>query len=665
VRGNASATVSWVAPASNGGSAITGYTVTSSPGGFAASTTGALSFSVTGLTNGSSYTFSVVAANGVGVGPASAPSNAVTPSTVPSAPNILSATRGNAQVSVIWTLPASNGGAPIAGYTVTSSPGSFTSTTSATSAVVPGLTNGTSYTFTVVATNVAGSSLPSAASAPVVPATTPGPPTSVVGTRGASGQVIVSWNSPASNGGLAITNYTVTATPGGMTASSGGALNLSMAGLTNGTPYTFSVVAINAIGPGLASVSSAPVIPATFPSPPGKPTATAGSGQAAVSWTAPASNGGLPLTSYIVTSSPGALTAMALWPSLSANVAGLINGTQYTFTVRAISMFGSSPPSLPSDPVTPGVNLSAIWVNTSSSAWAVGNQGSITRWSGGSWNPQSSSTTADLRAIWADTTNSVWAVGTGGTIVRWNGGNWNQDSSGTTSDLNAVWGNSSNFVWAVGKGGTIVRFNGGNWNPESSGTTAELVAIWGNSTNQVWAVGKGGVIVRWNGGNWNLESSGTSNDLLAIFGTGSNSVWAVGKGGTIVRFNGGSWNPESSGTTNDLVALTGEQSSYVWAVGRSGTIVRWNGGSWNLDSSGTTSDLNAIWSSTTTTVWAVGRGGTIIRWNGGSWNQESSGTTSDLNAIAADASNSTWVVGNTATITWWTGGGWNPQPSGL
>jgi LPXTG-motif cell wall-anchored protein len=77
--GNTSAVVSWSAPTSNGGSAITGYTVTSSPGGFTATTTGARTATVSGLTNGTPYTFRVVATNAVGGSPPSPASVAVTP----------------------------------------------------------------------------------------------------------------------------------------------------------------------------------------------------------------------------------------------------------------------------------------------------------------------------------------------------------------------------------------------------------------------------------------------------------------------------------------------------------------------------------------------------------------------------------------------------------
>jgi chitodextrinase len=79
------------------------------------------------------------------------------------------ATAGNAQASVVFNVPLSNGGATIAGYTVTSSPGGFTATGASSPIVVTGLSNGTAYTFTVVATNAAGNSSASSPSLQVTP----------------------------------------------------------------------------------------------------------------------------------------------------------------------------------------------------------------------------------------------------------------------------------------------------------------------------------------------------------------------------------------------------------------------------------------------------------------------------------------------------------------
>ena len=91
--------------------------------------------------------------------------------------------------------------------------------------------------------------------------------------------------------------------------------------------------------------------PATEPGAPTAVTASAGNGQATVSFAAPASDGGSPITSYTVTSTPGSLAASG--PSSPITVTGLTNGTAYTFTVHATNAIGSGPESAPSNSVTP------------------------------------------------------------------------------------------------------------------------------------------------------------------------------------------------------------------------------------------------------------------------------------------------------------------------
>jgi hypothetical protein len=276
------------------------------------------------------------------------------PATAPGAPTIGTATPGNDQATVSFTPPASDGGSPITGYTVTSNPAGGVDAnagTTSTTHTVTKLTNGTSYTFTVTATNEIGTSLPSGPSNAVTPGIVPGAPTKVTATAG-NGQATVSFKLPASAWNP-ITGCTVTSKPGGITAYGVGS-PITVKDLTNGTAYTFTVTAENAIGTGPASKPSNKVTPIGVPGSPTGVTAKAGNADATVSFKAPASNGGSPITSYIVIPYIGAAAGKTTSGAHSPiTVKGLTNGTAYTFTVTAKNKIGTGPASSASIPVTP------------------------------------------------------------------------------------------------------------------------------------------------------------------------------------------------------------------------------------------------------------------------------------------------------------------------
>jgi len=189
--GDGTAAVSFTASQSdlNSANPITGYTVTVRRGfnvtsGPAVETVpGTTSpIDVTGLTNGTYYTVTVYASNAAGNGPESAPA-VVFPDTTPGAPTNVTATNSSngtntATVDVTFTPPASDGGLPIRNYTAVSSPGGIigTSGNGTPSIQVTGLTYGTSYTFTVYATNEDGNGPASDPSNAVTPVPVPSPP---------------------------------------------------------------------------------------------------------------------------------------------------------------------------------------------------------------------------------------------------------------------------------------------------------------------------------------------------------------------------------------------------------------------------------------------------------------------------------------------------------
>ncbi|MCX7841697.1 MAG: S-layer homology domain-containing protein, partial [Clostridia bacterium] len=185
--GNAQATVSFTAPASNGGSPITHYTVKVFKNGSeqpSLSTTGAATtIAVIGLENDVTYTFKVFATNSAGSGPDSDESNAVTPAapvtppvfsaTVPDAPHGINAIAGNASAIISFRAPAFDGGTPVASYTVKVYKAGvlqdITARGGSSPITINGLANGARYTFRVYATNLIGNSPDSAESEVVVP----------------------------------------------------------------------------------------------------------------------------------------------------------------------------------------------------------------------------------------------------------------------------------------------------------------------------------------------------------------------------------------------------------------------------------------------------------------------------------------------------------------
>jgi hypothetical protein len=434
---SAQALVSWTAPANNGGNQITGYTITPYIGSSAQPTTqvnngSATSATVTGLTNGSNYTFTVKATNGVGTGNESTASSAIAPQntifdfTAPAAGNIDSGDPGSAEVGVKFTADTSGqitgirfyksaantgthigslwtaAGALLAQATFTgetasgwqtvlfSSPVAVTAGTTYVAAYFDpnGHYSGTKQAFTTAVDNPPLHGVANATSANGLYAysatstfptnsfqassywvdvlfaptslTAPGQPTSVSAIAGFQ-SATVSWTPPSTGG--APSSYTVTPFIGSNaqtpTSVSGSTTSTPITGLTQGTAYTFTVQASNSVGSGPASAPSNAVTPTgpTAPSAPTGVTASPATNQALISWTAPGSSGGSPITGYTITpyigSTAQATTQVSDPSATSAIVTGLTNGTAYTFTVKAKNVVGAGSESTPSAQIKP------------------------------------------------------------------------------------------------------------------------------------------------------------------------------------------------------------------------------------------------------------------------------------------------------------------------
>ena len=267
-RGNGQVGLSWKAPASNGGSAITDYVVQSSADGgktwkaFAHKASAATTMTVTGLANGTGYLFRIAAVNGIGTGPFTDLTAPVVPATFPGTLTALTATRGNGQVGLTWKAPASSGGSAITDYLVQSSTdGGRTwkafahKASAATTMTVTGLVNGTGYLFRIAAINDVGTGAFTTPKIAVVPATLPGIVADLAVTID-SGRAKLAWKAPASNGGTAILDYSIQWSDDDgrnwktFAHKVSTATSATIAGLVSAASYRYRVAALNAVGTG-------------------------------------------------------------------------------------------------------------------------------------------------------------------------------------------------------------------------------------------------------------------------------------------------------------------------------------------------------------------------------------------------------------------------------
>ncbi len=349
---NATATVTWPAPAQNG-APIDIYRVEyrSSAGNNSVDLGAGNSHRFSALTNGAEYEFRVQAHNIAGWGDWSPWSNPVRPDTIPDRPATPTVAFGNGELAVTWSPPANTGSA-ITGYQIEIGGGANQVIAVGTSPYTwRGLTNGTEYQFRVAAVNAAGNSDWSGWSTSEHPLTAPASPAASAVNRG-NRYLDLGWSAPVNNGDP-VSSYDVQIQSSSQIVSVAGAstTNYRWANLANGQAQQFRVRASNrAPSPGAWSAWSAPVVPCAVPDAAGTPTVVRGDGQVTVSWGTPG-NQGCAITSYTVRANGSAVQTTGV--TNSHTFTGLTNGTSYVLDVQATNEEGGGGWSPTSAAVTP------------------------------------------------------------------------------------------------------------------------------------------------------------------------------------------------------------------------------------------------------------------------------------------------------------------------
>ncbi|MCR4317565.1 MAG: fibronectin type III domain-containing protein [Planctomycetes bacterium] len=693
--GNGSNLVEWTAIQGATGYNVYFSTVAGASGSSSPTSSLTNSYSHSGLTNGTTYYYTVRAnVDGV-LGDPSVEVNG-TPTAAASAPNApqgLTVTSAGSTNIITW--------APVAGVT-------YDLYWNTRSGVVPGdagvtriagiatgyshtsLTNGVTYYYVLVGRNPFGSSLPSnevsmtaGGSGTGTGGGTPPPtsPTNVVATAG-DAQITITWTSVAGATGYKI--YFATAT--GVTKTTGTQITGATSpyvhtGLTNGTTYFYVVTAINSGGesPESTEVSATPVQAVSAPNAVTGVVATPGDTQNTVTWAPVAGATSYNLyysTTSGVTTTNGTKVTGVTSPYVHT---GLTNATTYYYIVTAVNSVGEGAASSPEASATPAPAVSNPPA-APTGVIATPASGQVTI----SWTPVTGATSYDI--YFATSTGVTTTAGTKITGVtspyvhtgRTNGttyyyivvANNANGASVPSSEVNATpiatwtWshptptGNRLMDVWAtsglavaVGDAGTILLNTGSGWVQQISPVTSGLRAVWGSSATDLVACGDGGVIITSPDGiNWTQAASPVTAKFNDIYGFASNDVYLVGAAGTIVRYDGTTWNDQTtaSGTTLDLYGVWGSSATNVYSVGapagttsaptmlnssNSGTT--WTSIGAQLPSAVAGAYLIGIGGSSASEILAVGTGGTVVSYNGTAW--------SDLTASSTTA-NQLWKV---------------------
>ena len=359
--------LTWVDNSSN----ETGF-VLESPAGTALSTLAAnlTSYSHTGLTCGTTYTYSLKASNLAGNSSAitATASTAACPVAIPVAPSSLTATAiSTTQINLTWVDNSSNE----TGFVLESPAGTALTTLAANlnSYSHTGLTCGTTYTYSLKASNLAGNSsaITATASTAACPVAIPVAPSSLTATTISTTQIDLTWVDNSSNE----TGF-VLESPAGTALSTVAAnlTNYSHTGLTCGTTYTYSLKASNLAGNSSAITATATTAacPVAIPVAPSSLTATAiSTTQIDLTWVDNSSNE----TGFILESPAGTALSTVAANLNSYSHTGLTCGTTYTYSLKASNLAGNSSAitataTTAACPITLNYNLSVTSAGTGS-----------------------------------------------------------------------------------------------------------------------------------------------------------------------------------------------------------------------------------------------------------------------------------------------------------
>ena len=291
--------------------------------------------------------------------------------------------------------------------------------------------------------------------------------------------------------------------------------------------------------------------------------------------------------------------------------------------------------------------LTSVAMSSATDGWAVGEYGTILRYTGGAWRPFPAPTHADLYGVASLSASEAWAVGLDiaaghGILLHFADGRWEQVRGLSVPALRSVTLVSPVEGWAVGDGGTILHLMGGQWHALPPITHYPLHAVAVGASGDGWAVGYGmhntsdgavdtGAILRYHAGQWsNTDHSADPTTspyaglrLYSVAVASNGEAWVVGlshkRPGLVLHNAAGSWQLANEFGPYLLMDVRVVSQADSWAVGYNGTLLHYDGVRWKLAGSPTKSDLAGLAMVGADEGWAVGDDHLILHLHSGTW----------------------------------------------
>jgi len=348
---------------------------------------------------------------------------------------------------------------------------------------------------------------------------------------------------------------------------------------------------------------------------------TGGNGFVTVSWSAPANPGVAPITGYTVTSSPASKTCNSTGV-LACTIAGLTNGTPYTFTVTAKNAFGTSARSLPSNPIVPA------------------RQGMVVAWGNDQFGQSDvPSGLTGVIAVSAGVSHSL-ALKSGGTVVAWGDDTYGQCD--VPSGLTGVIAISAGYYHslALKSDGTVVAWGNDTYGQihVPSGLTGVIAISAGYKDSLV--LKNGGTVVEW--GNDTAVPSGLTH-AIAI-SQGAEHSLALTSTGTVVAWGNDTWGQTNVPSTLSGVIAISAGGYHNLALKSNGTVIAWGDNSaGQLSLPGDLTGVVAISGGYSHSV-AVKRDGSVEAWGDPAYG-ETDGPDLSAAAVSAGAFHNLALIG--------------------